>query len=154
MCACGTVRKTTQTTTHSERTDSVQTHESNQQRATETEVTTAESGVIISQVVELFDTDQPADPATGTPPLKQRIVTHTQKNTHITTEAARASEAASVAITTATTHETAAEQTTTDETPQHGKFGIVLRLVVVLVVLVAILIFLLRKQIKNLLNPF
>lgn len=156
LAGCSTTRKATAIThTISAETTEIQRVEQSERETTQTIAKQADTDIIVTTRIDEYDTTQPTDPATGTPPIKRRETTTTQiraKET-ITAETTTAeretvTEETIMAIQTESTQEITEE---TEPTQSQGWRWFKIGLVVAFVVVGVVLMF--GSKIKNLLKP-
>lgn len=159
LAGCSTTRNATSAAHDvSAETTETQRDEQTERTTSQTVTTQSDANTVVTTTVDEYDTTQPIDPVTGTPPLKRREITTSQTQARETT----------AAETTTAQRETVAEETrsavqteTTLEITEQTrparsqgwrwfKAGFFVALIIAAVVLALVY----KNKIKNLLKPF
>lgn len=155
LAGCCTTRKAATVHSVSEQITQTQQVEQAERETARTVEAQADTDIVITTTTDEFDTTQPTDPATGTPPLKRRATTTTQKRarTTVNTETTTAEQQQATTDTTTASRADDQQETTEESQPalSHGwrwfKMGVFSAIVL------AVVVFAFRNKIKNLLKP-
>lgn len=155
LAGCSTTRKATATIhTVSAETTETQRIKQTERETTQTIARQADTDIIVTTTIDEYDTTQPTDPATGTPPLKRRETTTAQTRAKETTTAeTTTTQRETVAEETKAEVHTDATQKITEETePAQSRGWLWFKIGLVVAFVIAGVVLMFGSKIKNLLK--